>query len=404
MFQIELVWRYLTGGGRFVSLTSLLAFAGVVIGVACLVLTMGVISGVESLLKRSIIDVTGHFVMMERSGPMAPLSELEPKLRKILPKVTAISPYVHQEGMVAHEGRIQGIVLQGVDPSTFKKVLKLESRILKGDDKLELKNGEALIGQVLAERMKLKVGDQFKVVVAKPNLSEEADFSPSAKTFLVSSVLDMGKFDLNERLVIAGAPDVQELKGFSESQFSGFLFRFSEDEAARDAAFVIGKELGYSYFMKDWFEVNRNFFSSVQVERYAIFVVLMFLVLVACFNVCSTLFVHVLKRYSDISIFKTMGASYWFLLKLFIKHGMIVGMLGAFLGVGLGLALGFLVEESSLIYVPAEVYKFGKLVVEIRVFDLLLILGSTFFICLLSTLLPAMKGARLNPVEGLKYE
>ncbi|MCB0394171.1 MAG: ABC transporter permease [Bdellovibrionales bacterium] len=402
MIHWELIWRYLTGGGRFVGWTSLLAFFGVVIGVASLVLTMGVISGVESLLKKSIIDVSGHFLMLERSGPIAPLSEMKPKLEKILPDMESVIPYIHQEGMVAHKGKIRGISIQGVDAKEYAKVLKLNDRVITG--KIDLENSGAVIGKVLADRLQLKVGDDLKVVVARPSQTEDSDFSPEVKDLRVSAILDMGKFELNERVVIANADDVFALKGFKQGDYSGYLFRFKTDESARTAAFKVGQALGYSYFMKDWFDVNRNFFSAVEVEKYAIFVVLLFLVIIACFNICSTLFVHVLKRYSDISVMKTMGASPRFLVLLFVKHGLIVGTAGAVLGVLVGLGLAFVVEHASLVYIPAEIYKFGQLAIEIRASDLALILGSTIFLCFLSTLLPAIKGAKMSPVEGLRYD
>ena len=128
------------------------------------------------------------------------------------------------------------------------------------------------------------------------------------------------------------------------------------------------------------------------------------MVLVASFNISSTLFVNVMKRYRDVSILKTLGANRKQLVRLFITQGMALGVLGCVLGVLLGIGAGFIVSRRGFIDVPAEVYKFDHLPVEYRALDILLILAVTLLICFLSTLIPALRGAKLNPVEGLRYE
>ncbi len=406
MFKVWMVWRYLTGSGRFISWTSGLALLGLIIGVGCLVLTMAVVSGVETHLKKSIIDVTGHFIMMDRSGPIDPIEDMEPKLRKALPKLEHVSPFVHLEAMIARGGHVQGVVVQGLEARSYQKVLNLRSRLREGS--LQLESSEelprAFVGTVLAKRLGLKIGDTFQLVVPRPNPVKEYDFSPRLKKFALGAILDMGKYDFNERLIMIEDRFARTLKGFQPGHNSGFRMKFSDDQAARDAAFNIGQEFGYSYYTKDWYEVNRNFFSAVEIERIVIFIVLLFVVIVACFNICSTLFVHVLKRFSDISILKTLGAGRSFLMKLFVSHGMLVGVIGSIGGVLFGLLLCALVESATWLYVPGEIYKFDRLPIEIRIQDLILILSATFGICFLSTLLPSLKGANLKPVEGLRYE
>ena len=405
MFQFWMVWKYLKGGGRFIGWTSFLALLGLVIGVGALVLTMSVISGVETHLKRSIIDVSGHFLFMDRRGHMEPPGKYEHDFKKLLGDVKAISPFVHMEGMVASEGKLSGVIVQGLEPTSYQSVFDLHKRVEQGKVTFKEANGlpQAVVGSVLANKLGLKPGSELKIVIPRPNQVKPKSFSPRVRDFVVSGVLDMGKYDFNERLVLTSANVAQDMKGIGD-KYSGYRMRFLTDEGARSAELRLRGKLKHDFYAKDWYQVNYNFFSAVEIEKWVIFIVLLFVVIVACFNVCSTLFVHVLKRYSDISVLKTLGAGESFLVKLFISHGLFVGIIGAFGGVLLGLVLCEIVEQATWLYVPGEIYKFDRLPIEVRISDLLVILGATFVACFLSTLLPAIRGAKLKPVEGLRYE
>jgi lipoprotein-releasing system permease protein len=180
--------------------------------------------------------------------------------------------------------------------------------------------------------------------------------------------------------------------------------RLTAPEHSREAGFKISSELGQPYWSRDWFDSNYNFFSAIEIEKIVIFIVLSFMIIVASFNISSTLFVSVLKRYQDISILKTLGAKQVTIVKIFVLQGLFMGMFGSVLGLIVGISLSKFVSRSSIINIPPDIYKFDHLPVEFRLADLLLILLVSFVICLISTLIPALRGAKLNPIEGLKYE
>ena len=409
MFHLWIIFKYLKGGGRFIGLTSLLAIIGLALAVGCLILSMSVVSGVESHLKKVIIDVNGHFTMINPYGPIKNLPELQKNLRELLPELKNTSPFVHAEGLVASKGTLSGVIVHGLNPKTYQHILHLKNRVTKGQLTLiehpsQNKIGAALLGETLANQLNLNIGDEFQIVVPKPNLINEKSFSPKISSFYLTGTLDMGKHDYNTRLVFIQDKHLQKLKGWKSQMYSGLRMSFHSDEAARQATFKIGENLGYDYYMRDWYSSNYVFFSEVAFQKWVIFIVLLFIVIVACFNVCSTLFVHVLKRFSDISILQTLGASKSFLINLFITYGLIIGLIGSFLGLCLGWILCQIVKYSSLIYVPSQIYQFDHLPVEMRFTDIFLILGTTLITCLLSTLLPALKGSKINPTQGLRYE
>lgn len=396
----KLLWK-----GKFFNWTTLLSLLGVVVGVATLVITMSVISGVESLLQKAVIDVTGHIMLMKPGGERDPMSSLAPRLKKAVPAVVAQTPFVHLEAVVARKGKINGIIIQGIDTSTVDGVLNLKSRVIEGEFNFNPIDGvdSCLIGKELARKMALKLGDEFQIVVPKPSKMDATTFSPVRSKFRVSGILDYGKYEFNERLVIISDLAAQTLAGVG-NVYSGLRIRLKSKDDTRDAGYQITSELGHPYWIRDWFEANYNFFSAIAIEKSVIFVVLLFMVLVASFNISATLFVNVLKRYRDVSILKTLGARKWQLTQFFVIQGMILGVVGSFFGVLIGIAGGILVSRSSFIYIPAEIYKFDHLPVEFRVLDLVAIVTVTLVICFFSTLIPAIRGAKLNPVEGLRYE
>ncbi|MEQ1876309.1 MAG: ABC transporter permease [Bdellovibrionia bacterium] len=404
-FQLWLVWRYVRSGGRFVGLTTILSFTGMVIGVASLVLTMAAVSGFESTLRQAVIDVAGDIIVYKTSGRMEPPKELVAKIKKVVPDVVAYTPFAHTEGILASKGKTIGIALQGVDPENVQKVLNFKSRVIKGE--FDLTNHDerpsVLLGKALANKLEISAGDIVTLVVPRPSKASPTSFSPKAEKVHVAGIVDLGKYEYDLRMVIGTARLVQDLTGVSDL-FSGVKLKLRDSSDAQTAASKIAGSLGYAYLVKDWTEVNKNLFEAIRIERWVIFIVVSFLIITASFNICSSLFVAVLKRYGDLSILRTMGASQKFLVRLFSIQGMVVGVLGSLVGVALGLGLGFSLVHTELFKIPGEVYKLDHLPIEVRFFDVAAILAVSCLICFLSTLAPAVRGSRLNPVDGLRYE
>ena len=165
-------------------------------------------------------------------------------------------------------------------------------------------------------------------------------------------------------------------------------------------------EIGWTYAVRDWKLMNKNFLTAIEYEKYVMFFVILIIIIAACFNVANTLFVAVLKRYRDISLLKTLGASPLDIVYLFCLHGLILGVIGLGLGFSLGIAMCWAFEFLQTVYplLPSDIYKLSFIATEIRTNDVLLISGATLLICFFSTLVPAWRGASLAPVEGLKYE
>lgn len=407
MTQFWLTWKYLSSGKRYFNVTSFFAIFGIALGVACLVVAMAVVSGFESSLKSSVIDLSGHVNVYKRGANLSADEEFLTKIPEHFPSYVAHTPYVRVEAMVAHRRVISGVVLEGVELQTVGKVLKIHKRLIEGRFDLE-RNEEvssALIGRGIAKRFQLKVGDQFKLILPVLSDLNPNVFSPRAKNFRVKGILSLGKYQYDERVILTDLATAQEIREIPE-EYSGIKILLREDDVAATEASLFERTMGYPYRAQDWVENNVNLLSAVKNEKWVIFFVVLIMVVAACFNVSSHLFVSVLKKYGDISILKTLGAGTRFIAWLFSIQGLVLGAIGAVLGMFLGIIMSFLfvwVQEKWEI-MPGEVYKLGTIGVDLRLEDLALVLFASILICFLATLAPAIRGARLNPVEGLRYE
>jgi lipoprotein-releasing system permease protein len=201
--------------------------------------------------------------------------------------------------------------------------------------------------------------------------------------------------------------EIHDLQKFVENKsITGYRLKIEDPYQARQIALDIGNKFGSTYWARDWQEVNRNLFEAARLEKAVLFFVLLILVVAAAFNIANTLFVSVVQRFRDISVLKTLGASDRFVRHIFTAQGVMVGAMGAFSGILIGLILCRLVEwaQSRWQLVPAEVYKLDHIVLKVQISDLFIIVGVSLLICLIATLVPSRRGARISPIEGLRYE
>jgi len=385
-----------------------MSLIGMVLGVASLTAAMGVVSGFESTLKTAVIDVFGHVQVVRRTdrSPVRVEAFLA-RVKEIAPETQWATPFLFLEGVVAGGGKISGVAIQGVDPKTVENVLHIRPRLIRGQFAFEPVDGHpvALVGKGLEKKFGLKVGESFKVVLPTPSRSDSTEFAPRVQTFVLGGVLDLGKAEYDDRYVVTDLVSAQRFADVGDG-ISGARLKLVEDKAAPAVATRLARELGSQYWTMDWFEVNKNLFDAIKIERVVIFFVILIMVIAASFNIASNLFINVLQKYSDISILRALGFSGRDVSRVFLLQGLFFGAIGTAAGLALGLLLcaGFVVLQKYVVLLPVDVYKIDHVGVELRAFDLAAIVVSALLICLISTLVPARRGAKLDPVEGLRYE
>ncbi|MGZ3772634.1 MAG: FtsX-like permease family protein [Pseudobdellovibrionaceae bacterium] len=402
-----IAWRLLISRKTLFGGSTPLSLLGLILGVAALVASMAVMSGFESTLKNAMADVSGHVQVVKRSRFSDDWKELENRIRQAEPTLVSSTRFVFIEAVLAHEGKISGVLLQGVDSQRVNQVLNFKNRVQNGSENLNVPSETplALIGKGLASKMNLKIGDKFRVVVPVADAVDPSKFQRRMGEFQVQGILDLGKYDWNERFILADLHKVQQIADIGD-RYSGLLLRFQDVDYSRQAALNLTRVLGSPYWIRDWRESNENLFEAVKVERPGIFFVVLVITLVAAFNVSATLFVNVVRRYKDIAILKTIGLSKKDIVRIFAFQGLFMGCIGLFFGFLLGLLLcgAFALAQGRLGLISGEVYRLDSIHLNVRFIDLLAIAVATLLICFVATLAPARRGGNLEPLEGLRSE
>ena len=397
------------GGSRLVNLTSVLAILGMILAVASLFVSMAVVSGFVTTLKSSVISVTSH-VMITKSGSLIRNPEsVESEVKEIVGEdFKAISPFVALEAVLGMNKKLSGVLIEGVHTQTLDKVVDLKAHLVSGA--FDLKNSEdgvpgSVVGTDLAEKFKLKIGDQFRVVIPKSERLDRSKIRPKLQKFIVRGILDLGREDFNSRYVVTNLKAAQKFAGYGKG-ISGYWIKLHSAERAEDVVYNLLENIEGRYWVRGWRDINRNLFEAVELEKVVIFFVLLILVIAASVNVVSNLFVNVLKRFPDIGMLKSIGATRGFIVQIFLGIGLFIGLFGVTGGFALGylacFAFEWLQDEFGLI--RSEVYTLSRISVDILYTDLIIIFVVSIAICLLATIAPALRGARMSTVEGIKYE
>lgn len=397
----------LTQNRRLLSVTGWVSLAGLILGVACLVVSMAVISGFEATLMKSVSDVAGHIQIFRLQSESEPWETLMEKLRRAEPSILAGNRFAMIEGVLAYQGRISGVFVQGVDQDEVRKVLGLQDRIIAGKFSLAAENevSQVLIGKGLARDFQLKPGDEFRVIVPLHHDLEVTKFHRKVGLFRVAGILDLGKYEYDQRWIFSSLQSAQVLADIG-NRYSGVQLKLEDPARAREAAIKISSSLGPDYRVRDWRDINENLFEAVKIEKVVIFFVIFVIIIAAAFNVASSLYVKVIQSFQQIGMLKALGLQQKKLVQVFCIQGLILGAVGSCLGFILGLffSLGFLFLQKKFSLIQGGVYKLDFIYVQIRATDLAATLFATMLICLLATLAPALRGARLTTIEGIRSE
>jgi len=387
-----IAWRYLVTKRKekFLSLISIIAISGVVVGVAALIVVTAVMSGFSQDLRNKIIGNFAHITISAEGGienPWAVINRLWP-----IEEIQGASPFVEGQALVRQEKRIFGVKTRGIDPRTVSQVSNIDDYLILGDLK-QLDSEGVIVGKELARFLGLGLGSKLSLQVDPRKVHN----------FTVKGIFSSGMYEYDTELVFLHLNKAKEMLGLSN--ISGIAVKLNNlDEAVRVKE-KIRNLLGYSYFIRTWTELNANFFAALKLEKVAMFVILCLIVLVAAFNIISTLIVMVVQKTKDIGILKALGMSKKRIRVIFTYEGLVIGFIGTGLGIAFGWLLCALLEKYQFIKLPADIYYLDHLPVSLTLWpDLSLIIIAALIITVLSTIYPALRAGRLDPVEALRYE
>lgn len=413
-FELFIASRYLISRRKqtFISIISLMSVLGVAIGVAALVVVMGVYNGFTTDIRDRILGSNSHVLVLSPDvtafDPPAGQGGVTPYLDQVknVPGVKAATPYLYTEVLLSTPRGATGLVLRGIDPEQAGEALPLLHDLYAGDV-AGLASGEGapgiLVGKDLADRFQLKVGNRINLM-SPAGQRTTAGFAPKIKPFRVVGIFKSGMSDYDSRLAYVSLAASRDLMGLPAGRISGIEVFTDEPYAAREVGRAIAAELGSLFYTHNWMDLNAGLFAALQLERIGMFIVLAMVILVGSFSIITSLVMLVMEKTRDIAILMSMGATARSVRRIFMLQGTIIGLVGTGLGYALGLSLAWLLKRYQFIQLPAGVYPMDKLPILISVPDTLIIGVVALLMCFLATIYPAWQAARLVPAEALRYE
>ena len=389
-------YRYLKASkGRFLTFLNLISIAGIAIGVASLIVVLAVMTGFGKNLREKIIGTTPH-IMLEKESGIKDYDKLRTKIDK-LKGVKGSSAYIQGNVYLEDAGQAVGLVVRGVEKKSENAVTKVNQYMIKGD-LADLTPDGIIIGSELARFFGYDVGDKVTLIAPSSGIAGEG----WRYTFTVVGIFTTGMADYDMNLVITDLAKTQQMFQIAPDKASGIGISLNNPYDAPKVKNALYGILGYGYIVKTWIDINRNLFEALFLEKWGLFIILTLMVIVASFNIISTLIVTVTSKTQDIGILQSIGVPKKSIRRIFTKQGLFIGGLGTFWGVVSGFVICYLLR--TYIQVPKEIYTIDHVPVDIEAWDMTVIIAAALVICFLATIYPAAKAASLQPVDALRYE
>jgi lipoprotein-releasing system permease protein len=421
-YEVFIGLRYLRAKrrSRTISFNTLISIIGVTIGVAALIATLGIMTGFKEDLQAKILGTNSHIIVTTKTGEN--IRDYEPVTAKIgtVPGVAAATPFVFKQVLLTTSTASHGVVLRGIDvlreASVTEIVRNLKAGALEDLNRLAPPIPEPgqkepraepaaplpgiIIGRELSLRLGAFPGDRINVVSPVGPMSA-LGMIPKVRGFRVAGVFESGMFEYDSSLAYVSIQQAQEF--FNMGQVvTGIEVKVTDIFKADETARRIEQALGYPYWARDWMKLNKNLFSALKLEKFMMFVLLVLVVIVAAFNIVSTLAMIVVEKHREIAILKAMGATGPAVMRVFMLNGLVIGLVGTAIGIPLGYAICWAIQTWFTL--PGDVYLLSRIPVNIKLFDVAVVGASAVAITFLATIYPCLEAARLQPAEALRYE
>ncbi len=392
---------------RFISIITYISIGGVAVGVAALVIVLSLMNGFATEVRTRLVGMDAHVRVRRFHGlPMEEYPSLVPKVAKV-EHVAAVAPYVFGEAMLLSKQSRGGGTVKGMDPSAMRAMYDLDQHLVAGSLNLKTASEEGpppiVLGCGLADRLRVGIGDEVYVATLQNMRPGLMLTMPKLRRFELTGVFEIGYYEFDAALAITSIEAAQRIFGLGDA-VTGLEVKLDNLYLADRVGERISDALGYPYYARSWTQINRQLFSWMTMEKWGSFIVLSLIVLVAAFNIISTLIMVVMEKTKDIGILKSMGATARSIKCIFLFEGLVVGVMGTTFGTIIGFILCWVQDQFKLIGLPAEIYIINAVPIDMRLLDFFWVATASLGICLLASLYPAKKAAAMDPVEAIRYE
>src|SRR3954470_4967853 len=410
-FEWMLSLRYLRARRKegFISVIAGFSFLGIVLGVATLIIVMAVMNGFRHELLEKILGLNGHLLIQPLEKPLTDWAEVSDRVIKV-PGIKLAAPIVEGQALASSPFNSGGVLVRGIRLQDLEKLPSIAKNIKQGTLKGFDEGQGVAIGRRLADQLSLRSGDNITLVAPQGAVTPMGTM-PRIKVYKVAAVFEIGMSEYDAAFVFMPLPEAQLYFNRSGDVTAIEVYTTDPDRIAKFRQ-LVSDAAQRPIFMIDWRQRNATFFGALQVERNVMFLILTLIVLVAAFNIASSLIMLVKDKGRDIGILRTMGASQGSIMRVFLITGAAIGVIGDLVGFLVGLAVCLNIESirqfmswlTNTELFPPELYFLSKLPADLAVGETTAVVVMALALSLLATLYPSWRAARLDPVEALRYE
>jgi lipoprotein-releasing system permease protein len=409
----KVAFKYLRARGRgFGSVISWVSLLGITLGVATLIVVMSVMAGFHDALLSRIIGMNGHVVVYHQDGVIKDYDFLIDKIKQnkvVSASLTGTVPILEGQVMASANGNNSGAMIRGIRMSDLASKTGVGTKIY-GTDLAKVKDGQLVMGLVLAKNLRLTMNDKVSLMSANSGVPTAFGTMPRVLSYPVVSTFFMGMYEYDSGFIFMSLPTAQKyLDVDGVSHIDLFLKNPEKTSAVRDA---LKDLLPVGFVVRDWRDLNKGFVGALQVEKSVMFMILMLIIIVAAFNIISGLVMLVKDKSKDIAVLRTFGVSRQSMMRIFMLSGTLIGIVGAFFGTIFGLVIAYYIEPIRRFFqmitgrdlFPAELYYLSELPSKIDPISVASIALTAIALAFLATIYPAWKAAKTDPVEVLRNE
>ncbi len=404
-------------GELLLSIITVIGITAVAVGVATLIVVLGVMTGFQEDMMNKILGAHSHLLVESKKKVIHDWAPVLAAVQRV-DGVAAAAPYVHGELMATSTDHAAGVIVRGIDPDLAPSVtnigrsvergslqlLKREQEVLEplGENKRPEKLPGIILGKELAAEVRVFIGEKLYLVNPIGDIGP-LGIMPKTQAFVVVGIFKSGLYEFDAKYALIDLHDAQKFFGLGDG-ISGIEVKLKDMWQIERVGRDIRAQLAPPLFAKDWQELNRNLFSAIKVEKLVMFLMLCIIIFVAALNIFSNLYMVVMDKRKSIAMLRAMGASSRRIRQIVLAQGMTIGILGSAIGVALGLGLCLLQMRYGLVKLDPYVYYIDKLPITLKAFDLAAVIVASLGLCLGATWMPARMAARLDAVEVLRYE
>ncbi|MDR9497732.1 MAG: lipoprotein-releasing ABC transporter permease subunit [Hydrogenovibrio sp.] len=411
-YELLLGLRYTRAKRRngFISFISFSSMIGIALGVTALIVVLSIMNGFQKELRDRILDMTPHMTLAEQGERLSDWPSLYAQVQS-LPHVTGAAPNVSGQGMLSLNGRVKGVMVKGILPEFEPEVASLSEKMVTGEmASLADRDYNMIIGMELANALGVSIGDKITLVAPQGSVSP-LGMMPRLKRFTISGLFEVGMHEYDAGLAFVHMADAQRVFKLGE-QVSALQLRLDDMFLVNRVRQSVGVNVPKTLYVRDWTQQHANFFRAIEMEKRMMFIVLALIIMVAAFNIVSTMVMVVTDKQKDIAVLRTLGASPNSISMIFMIQGLVIGVIGALLGVAGGVALSWNIDVIipfieglfGFEFFPPDVYYISSIPSDLHWDDVYTVASVAFVLTLLATLYPARRAAKTRPVEALRYD